>query len=65
MEKIITLNTSDWLTIIGILIAIIFGFLSYFKKGASPKNKINISQNSAPFSKGKQKQNVNINTDDR
>ena len=57
-------STSEWLAIIGIAIAIIFGIAGILKKDSSSKNNINVSQNSAPLSKGKQKQNVRINIDE-
>jgi len=56
-------DTSEWLTIIGIIVAIILGLIPLLKK-SEKSNNINISQTSAPFSKGKQKQNVKVNIDD-
>lgn len=59
-----TFSTSEWLAIIGILVAVIFGVLAILKKEASSKNNIKINQKSAPLSKSKQRQNVRINLDE-
>ena len=47
-------ETSEWIAIIGILIASVFAILQLVKK----THNTNISQKSGPFSKGKQ--NINI-----
>jgi|TARA_Y100001970_G_scaffold86789_1_gene109466 LPXTG-motif cell wall-anchored protein len=55
----VDLETSDWIAIIGILLATILGIIALFKKGAKSTN-LNVSQNSGHLSKSKQKQKVTV-----
>lgn len=59
-----TLTTSDWIAIIGIILATIIGLMAWAKKESGKSNQINVEQKSGAFSKGNQRQNVNINTED-
>ena len=54
--------TSDWITIIGIVLASIFAILMLLRK--AKKNKLEITQKSGHFSKGDQKQKINIHNSD-
>lgn len=55
-------TTSDWIAIIGILLASFFAILMLRKK--TKKNKTEIIQKSGALSKGNQKQNINIHSSD-
>lgn len=57
-------STSDWLMIISIIVAVVFGLFTILKKEKGKANKMSVEQKSGPFSKGNQKQNVNINIED-
>jgi len=62
----INFTNSDWIAIIGVGVAIIFGILQFFNKTpkSTKKNKFNISQKSGNFSKGDQKQSVRIDVNE-
>lgn len=59
-----TLTTSDWVAIIGIILATVIGLMAWAKKESGKSNQIHVEQKSGTLSKGNQKQNVNINTAD-
>lgn len=60
-----SLSTSDWIAVIGIIIATIFAIIGFIKIKNGNKNKINIIQKSGALSKGDQDQKVSItNTND-
>lgn len=58
------LTNSDWIGILGIIVAIVLGLMQMLKKDSKSKNKINISQKSGDSSKGDQKQSVKVNIND-
>lgn len=57
-------SISDWIAIIGIIVASIIGIVTLLKKTDAKQYKISAKQNSGPFSKGKQKQNIKVTTAD-
>ena len=59
-----SLDTSNWITVIGIVLASIFALLGLLKIQNSKKYKIDATQKSGPFSKSKQKQTISINNTD-
>jgi len=56
-------DTSDWIAIVGIVLATILALIMIFKK-TEKKIEINATQKSGWFSKGKQEQNINIKESD-
>lgn len=63
-EIMFQLTNSDWIGILGIIVAIVLGLMQMLKKDSKSKNKINISQKSGDSSKGDQKQSVKVNIND-
>lgn len=58
------LSTSDWIAIIGIILATAIGLITWLKRGDGKSNEIQVKQSSGALSKAKQKQNININISD-
>lgn len=59
-----SLSTSDWIAIIGIILATVIGLITWLKRDDGKSNEIQVKQSSGAFSKAKQKQNININLSD-
>lgn len=55
------LTTSDWIGIIGIVVALIIGVIQILKNSDQKNNAININQKAGALSKSKQK--ISIETD--
>ncbi|MGK0379118.1 MAG: F0F1-type ATP synthase assembly protein I [Patiriisocius sp.] len=51
-------STGEWIAIIGILVALILGFIQIVKKSNAKSAALNITQTSSSFSKSKQHINV-------
>lgn len=58
------LSTSDWIAVIGVILATVIGLITLLKKGDGKSNHIKVKQSADAFSKAKQNQNVNINISD-
>ena len=56
-------DTSDWIAIVGIVLATALALIMIFKKNEK-KIETNITQKSGWFSKGKQEQNIDIKESD-
>ena len=59
-----SLSISDWIVIIGIILATVIGLTTLLKRSDGKNNEIKVKQSGGAFSKAKQKQNVNINISD-
>lgn len=58
------LSTSEWLTIVGIVVAVFIGLFQLIKSNKSKTQKLNITQSSGTFSKGTQNINLKVDSND-
>ena len=55
-----SLETSDWIAIIGIVLASVFAVLGLIKMSSGKKYKVEAEQRSGALSSGEQKQSINV-----
>ncbi len=61
----VNLSTAEWIAIIGIIVAALFGLLQVLRNNAAKSGKINVSQSSGAFSKGKQEIKMDVKQNDK
>jgi hypothetical protein len=59
------LTTGEWITLIGVVVAVIFGLIQVIKKKGSNKQPLNINQKAGAFSKSEQSISVNTGNKER
>lgn len=59
------LSTSEWITIVGIVITFAIGTIQLFRKSNAKSGSININQSSGTLSKGSQKMDLKVNQNDK
>ncbi len=59
------LSTGEWIAIVGILVAALVGLIQILRSNASKSGKINVSQTTGAFSKGKQKVKLKVEQNDK
>jgi len=59
------LSTGEWVAIIGVVVAVLFGFIQVLKSNAAKSGKLNVNQSSGSFSKGNQKIDIKVEQNDK
>jgi hypothetical protein len=59
------LSTGEWIAIIGVVVAVLFGFIQVLKSNAAKSGKLDVNQSSGPFSKGNQKIDIKVEQNDK
>lgn len=59
------LSTGEWIAIIGVVVAILFGLIQVLKTNATKSGRLNVNQTSGSFSKGNQKIDIKVEQNDK
>jgi hypothetical protein len=59
------LSTGEWIGIIGVVVAALFGFIQFLRSNAAKSAKLNVNQSSGFFSKGNQKIDIKVEQNDK
>ena len=59
------LTSSEWIAIIGIILAFLIGVIQIMRNSATKSGKLNVNQASGAFSKGDQKIDLKVEQNDK